>query len=144
MPHVPTWYSQIPYLISFRIHTFCRERSLACHISGAGGCYDIGGHVISPKLAYKRNPMSGDFPDAVPPEWAVEVISPNHLATVIRRKRQIYQQAGILLWEIYPQSQSIDAYAPGQPVKTVGIDGTLDGGDVLPGFTLTARDLFTD
>ncbi len=30
----------------------------------------------------------------------------------------------------------IEVYVPGQPVKLVGVDDTLDGGDVLPGFTL--------
>jgi hypothetical protein len=33
-------------------------------------------------------------------------------------------------------------YAPGQPVKTFGIDDTLDGGDVLPGFALAVREIF--
>jgi hypothetical protein len=33
-------------------------------------------------------------------------------------------------------------YAPGQPPRTVGIDGTLDAGSVLPGFTLAATALF--
>jgi hypothetical protein len=30
----------------------------------------------------------------------------------------------------------------GQPVKIVSIKGTLDGGDILPGFKLTVTDIF--
>jgi hypothetical protein len=35
---------------------------------------------------------------------------------------------------------------PGQIVKKVGLDGTLDGGAVLPvpGFTLAVKDIFPD
>lgn len=60
----------------------------------------------------------------------------------IRAKRQIYLQAKILYWELYPLSQTIDVYAPGQPPRTYGIDDTLDSGDVLPGFTLPVKKLF--
>jgi hypothetical protein len=33
-------------------------------------------------------------------------------------------------------------YAPGQPLRVVETDGSLDGGAVLPGFVLPLRDLF--
>lgn len=62
----------------------------------------------------------------------------------IRNKRQIYLQAGILYWEMYPLKQSIDVYAPGQPMRVFSINDTLDGGEVLPGFTLAVKDLFSE
>jgi hypothetical protein len=43
---------------------------------------------------------------------------------------------------MYPESQSIDVYPPGQPMYTVGIDGVLDGGDVLPGLQIAVKELF--
>jgi hypothetical protein len=46
------------------------------------------------------------------------------------------------LWEIYPEEQIVDVYAPGQPVQTYGVKQTLDVGDLLPGFSLAVRDLF--
>ncbi len=134
--------SRIPLQIVGAVYMFCHSRKLPCYMSGADGAYDVQGHVLVPDFAYKPTPMSDDYPDPVPPLWAVEVISPIDKAPDIRRKRQIYLQAGILLWEIYPQAQSIDVYAPGQPVRAFGIDDTLDGGDVLSGFTLPVRDLF--
>ena len=33
------------------------------------------------------------------------------------------------------QLKLVEVYMPGQPVKKIGMDGTLDGGDVLPGFS---------
>ncbi len=86
--------------------------------------------------------MSMEFADPEPPLWAVEVISPTDKATDIRKKRQIYQEAGILLWELYDNVQRVDVYAPGQPVRTFDMDDTLDGSDVLPGFRLAVKDLF--
>jgi hypothetical protein len=37
-----------------------------------------------------------------------------------------------------PQRQ----YARGKPVRLLEIDDIVDGGDVLPGFTLAARDIY--
>lgn len=55
-----------------------------------------------------------------------------------------YTRAGIVLWEMYPQSMSIDVYAPGQPMRTLRIGETLDSGDGLPGFTLPIGEIFAD
>jgi Uma2 family endonuclease len=137
-----TRYSEFGHIITVAVHLFCREHNLPCHTSGGDGAYRIQGHVVAPDFAYKRTPMSEDYPDPVAPEWVVEVISPTDKAADIRKKRLIYQQAGILLWEMYPQSRSIDVYAPGQPMRTVGIDEVLDGNDVLPNFKLPVRDFF--
>ena len=139
-----TWNSGVTYRLSHAVFNFCEERDLPCYISGGDGDYDVQGHVIAPDFAYKQAPLSKDYPDPEPPLWAVEVISPNDKAADIRNKRQIYQTAGILLWEMYPKSESIDVYEAGKPVRTVDIDGTLDIGDILPGFTLAVRDLFAE
>ncbi|MFN8451379.1 MAG: Uma2 family endonuclease [Anaerolineae bacterium] len=137
-----TWNSGVGHLLAVAVHLFCREHDLPCYTSGGDGDYDVQGHVVCPDFAYKPTPLSKDYPDPEPPLWVVEVISPTDKAVEIRNKRQIYLQAGILLWEMYPQKQSIDVYAPGQPMHTVAVDGTLDVGDVLPGFTLAVKELF--
>ncbi len=142
--HVPTAYSQTAHLLSFAVHEFCQLQDTPCHISGVLGAYNILGHVITPNFAYKPTSMSMEFADPEPPLWAVEVIAPTDKAVVIRHKRQIYREAGILLWEIYRPLQLVDVYAPGQPVRTLGIDDTLDGGEVLPGFRLAVKELFAE
>lgn len=88
--------------------------------------------------------MSEEFADPNPPLWVAEVISPTDRAEIIRHKRQIYRDAGILLWEIYKPLQRVDVYAPGQPVREFGIDDTLDGGNVLPEFRLAVKALFAE
>jgi Uma2 family endonuclease len=137
-----TQYSEFGHLIAVAVRLFCKERHLPCHTSGGDGAFRIQGHVVTPDFAYKRTPMSEDYPDPESPLWVVEIISPTDKAGDIREKRQIYRQAGILYWEIYPQSRSIDVYAPGQPMKTLGMSDTLNGSDVLPGFKLAVEELF--
>ncbi len=128
--------SQIGHRIVTVVYPFCEAHDLPCYTSGGDGAYNIGGQVVAPDFAYKRTPMSDDYPDPEPPLWAVEIISPTDKAVSIRTKRDIYVEAGILYWEIYPDLGRVDVYAPGQPLFTVSMDGALDGGDVLPGFQL--------
>lgn len=134
--------SEKGHIVATAVRIFCRDGHIPCYTSGGDGAYRIGEDVVAPDFAYKRTLMSDDYPDPVAPLWAVEIISPTDKATDIRDKREIYLRAGILLWEMYPQSKSIDVYAPGQPVQTRRINDMLDGGDVLPGFTLPVHDLF--
>lgn len=134
--------SALEHLLSFAVRLFCEQNALPCYISGGDGAFTVEGHVVAPDFAYKSTPMSDDYPDPIAPEWAIEIVSPNDRAPDIRDKRNIYVEAGILYGELYPEKRSIDVYAPDQPVRTIGIDGTLDGGDVLPGFALTLKDLF--
>ena len=137
-----TWLSQLPHIITGTTYVFCHERGLPWHVSGASGPYRIGENVLVPDFAYKSTPMSDEYPDPIPPLWVAEVISSTDKANEIRRKRNAYTEAGILVWEVYDATQSVDIYAPGQPLRTIGLGGTLDAGDVLPGFTMTAASLF--
>jgi len=134
--------SEYPHIIAFAVRLFCREHDIPCHTSGEAGAYDINGNVLVPDFAYKRTPTSDEYPDPDPPLWVVEVISPTDKGPDIRDKRQVYQDGGILLWEIYPKRQIIDVYAPGRGSQTFKIGDTLDGGDVLPGFRLKVSELF--
>ena len=137
-------HSFIHNLLVVAVHNYCRVQNVPCYTTSGDGTFVIMGHALSPDFTYRPTPLLDDYPDPEPPLWAVEIISPTEKAKDIRDKREIYRQAGILYWEIYPNSRSVDVYAPGQPVRTVGIDDTLDGGAVLPGFTLPLRDLFPE
>jgi Uma2 family endonuclease len=137
-------YSKIGLVIASSVYIYCQNHNLPSPISGADGAYEVNGHVIAPDFAYKDTPLSEEYPDPVAPLWAVEVISPTDKATDIRKKRQIYQDAGILLWEVYYKLQRVDIYAPGQPMRAFGIDDVLDGDEVLPGFTLAVKELFAE
>ena len=63
----------------------------------------------------------------------------------MRVKRQDYFTAGVeLYWEIDPTARIVAAYTSITDVATLTIADTLDGGSVLPGFTLLLQDLFAE
>jgi Uma2 family endonuclease len=134
--------SEFSVKLDRKVYPFCIQHNIPCHVSVGDGAYRIQGHIVAPDFAFKKTPMIDEYPDPVAPEWAVEVISPTDEPELIRAKREIYVEAGILYWEIYPLSRKVDVYAPGKPLRTVDVDGTLDGDKVLPGLDFPARDLF--
>lgn len=80
-----------------------------------------------------------------PPDLAIEVLSPGNTVKEMAIKLEEYAKAGVrLVWYVDPDRKEVDVYPKGNPrrKKTVGLDGVLDGGDVLPGFTLPVADIF--
>ncbi len=74
-----------------------------------------------------------------PPDLAVEVLSPGNTHREMEIKLEEYAKAGVkLVWYVDPERKEVDVYPKGNAKrkKTVGIGGKLDGGDMLPGFTL--------
>jgi Uma2 family endonuclease len=135
-------YSKLEAIIAAVVYNFCEEHNLPYNVSVGDGAYRIGNNTVAPDFAYRSADLIDEYPDPVQPQWAVEIISPTDLATDIRNKREIYLHASILYWEIYHPSRSVDVYAPGHPKKTYSMGDVLDGGDVLPGFTLAVAKLF--
>jgi Uma2 family endonuclease len=49
-----------------------------------------------------------------------------------------------MVFVVNPRWQTVDVHRPGQPPRHLTIDDTLDGEDVVPGWTLAVRDLFDE
>ncbi len=126
---------------------FVDENKLG-YVTGEQGGYMVSGERYAPDVAYisfARQPelaLSGYNPN--PPDFAVEVDFPSTLASArkLRSKIAAYMAAGTLLWVVYPENKDVEVYTPGQPMKRVGLNGVLDGGAVLPGFTLPVKVIF--
>jgi Uma2 family endonuclease len=79
------------------------------------------------------------------PDLAVEVLSRSNTPGEMAVKRQDYFSAGVeLVWEIDPDTRIIAVYTSATDVTTLAETDTLDGGSVLPGFTLPLRNLFAE
>jgi len=78
------------------------------------------------------------------PDLAVEVKSPSNTPEELRQKAAYSLQNGVrMVWLVFPDLQAVFVYTPDNPAgKKLGIDDTLDGGDVLPGFMLALKDIF--
>ncbi len=77
------------------------------------------------------------------PELVVEIVSPSDSPREVNDKTQMWLAHGVLMaLEVYPAERAVMVHRPGRPAVTLTGDDTLDGGDVLPGFTLPLRDIF--
>jgi len=78
------------------------------------------------------------------PDLAIEVVSENQYAPGMAAKAKTYLSFGTrLVWVIWPRYERVDVWHPGDETPTaLGVDDTLDGEDVVPGFTYPIADLF--
>jgi len=77
------------------------------------------------------------------PDLAVEMVSPNDKAEEIHSKVQKYLQYGTrMVWVAYPETRTVVVHTP-SGAQTLHEDETLDGGEVLPGFKLLIREIFS-
>ncbi len=78
-----------------------------------------------------------------PPTLAAEVVSFQDLANDVYERVQDYLDAGTQqVWLVWPRQRSISVYRPDADTRELGPDAVLDGGDVLPGFSVSVGDLF--
>ena len=79
----------------------------------------------------------------VVPDLVVEVVAPNDRPIPLFDKAQMWLRFGAhLVWIVNPETRTIVAWPQSGSTRTYTEDDTLDGGDVLPGFTCAVRDIF--
>ena len=77
------------------------------------------------------------------PDLVVEIVSPSDTRREVEAKALMWLSYGVtLVWVANPETRTIDVRPSGAPVFTLTEDGVLDGGTVLPGFTLPVREVF--
>ena len=80
----------------------------------------------------------------VAPDLAVEVISRSNTPQEMERKLAEYFSAGTrLVWYLYPTSREVRVYTAPDQAVTLSETQTLAGGEVLPGFSLPLRSVFS-
>lgn len=78
------------------------------------------------------------------PDLAVEVLSPSNTVDEIDEKIALYFAAGArLVWVANPKRRTFSVYRSSRDVQILTDADTLNGGDVLPGFTYDLAKLFT-
>jgi Uma2 family endonuclease len=87
--------------------------------------------------------VRGFIPGA--PDLAVEVRSPDNTLAELSVKANEYLEAGArMVWIVDPPTRTVQVMRPGRPAVTLSLDDVLDGGDVLPGFSLPVSRLFAE
>lgn len=96
----------------------------------------------SPDVAFiraERLPAEG-FPPRqpvrIPPDLAVEVLSPSETRRILEDKLDDYREAGTpLIWVLDPDARTVEVRPAGGPAYTLGEGDTLTGAPVLPDFS---------
>ena len=132
---------------------------LGTHVrdNGLGETFSAGtGFVLS------RNPDTVRAPDAsfvskdrlpagelpggyidLAPDLAVEVVSPNDREEEVLSKAEAWLQAGTrLVWVIDPSTRSARVHRAAGEFHHLSEDDSLDGGEVVPGFSCNLKDLW--
>jgi Uma2 family endonuclease len=110
--------------------------------------FQIGPNERIPDLAFvsaARLPAEGE-PETkwpMPPDLAVEVISPNDFYEKVHAKALEYLAAGVKqVWLVSPENQTITVYRSAVDIMAFPPEGELVSEDLLPGFRCSLRDIF--
>lgn len=139
--------------LGIRIGVYVEDHDLGV-VTGADGVYDFESRGqmntgLIPDVGFyygRRRPLVN--PDkAMPfaPDLAVEVVSPSQGRREFAAKARRYLAGGTaLVWVIWPKTRTVDVWRVGdrQPSTTLGLGDSLDGEDVIPGFTYPLSALF--
>lgn len=104
--------------------------------------------VRAPDISFvsRNRPAGGRAPRGFvegPPDLAIEIRSPDNTSKELAAKTADYLAAGArLVWIVEPRSRQVQVHRPNQPAVTLSVGDTLDGGDVVSGFTLRISELF--
>jgi Uma2 family endonuclease len=121
-------------------------------VTGSDGMMQLfAGLVRIPDVAFISwaNVPGGRVPDhPVPllaPDLAVEVLSRTNTPGEMRLKRSEYFAAGTgLVWIVDPDRRVVSAYTSPDESHEYAEDEQLDGGQVLPGLSISLRELFSE
>ena len=99
-------------------------------------------------VGWERLPGGRVPDDPVPemaPDLAAEILSKGNTEAEMQRKLRDYFTAGVrLVWYIDPRTRTATVYTAPDQSTQIGAEGTLSGGEVLPGFELPLADLFAE
>jgi Uma2 family endonuclease len=140
--------SKIAARIIYLISRYLEDNDIEGHVTGEAGGFKVGGDRYAPDVAYlsadKQEEVEKKGYNSIPPDLAVEVETNTTNATErrLRRKTFTYLNNGVVVWVIYPETQEVEVYTPDGVIQRLGIEDTLEGGTVLPGFTIQVKEIF--
>jgi Uma2 family endonuclease len=141
--------SRLAIILAFFIELYLEKTHLGGVVGEGAYLRVLLGQIRAPDLAFfswKRLPK-GEFPrdpiGPIAPDLAVEIISKSNTKAEMDRKLREYFEAGVkLVWYVYPESRTVHVFTSLRKSVVLTEADTLDGGKVLPDFTLPIRTWF--
>ena len=137
--------------IAALLRNWVKPRKLGAVLGEAGMLRLAPGLIRIPDVAFlsKDKFPGGQFPRdsawSLAPDLAIEVLSKGNTDKEMTEKLHDYFAAGTrLVWHVDPQKRQVQVLTSPQTSRIVTQDQMLDGGDVLPGFELSLKDLFAE
>jgi Uma2 family endonuclease len=120
------------------------------YVTGPDGGYKLAtGRVRRPDVGFisaSRNIKLRGVEFSGAPDLAVEVVSPDE--DVFKKAKEYLHSGAKMVWAVYTDEKMVyvcrlddDGSLRWQPFD---LNSTLDGGEVLPGFTLAVREIFPE
>lgn len=140
--------SEIAVEIAFLLITYLRQNPFG-RVTGEQGGYNLTPTTtVAPDVAFISKERQTEFPatgfNPIAPDLAVEVMSPSDAYPDVLRKVSLYLQHGTrLVWVVNEAESAVIVHTP-LGFKVYQLTDTLDGGDVLPGFSLPVKNIFVE
>ena len=136
--------------LAAELRNFTRSRRLGWVVGSDSGVWlerdpDT---VREPDLAFTsadKIPLDADISGyaEVEPDLVVEVASPGDSQRSVHDKALMWLSYGVrLVWVVQPATRTVDVYEAGGGISTLGAGDSLEGMDVLPGFSCAVGGLF--
>ena len=108
--------------------------------------FQVGERVMKPDVAFVSTAcleVDEDKGFPIPPDLAIEVVSPTDVHSRVVRKAFDYLNAGTrLVWVLDPVSKTVTVYRSESDIEILMHEATLTGEDVVPGFACPVGQLF--
>jgi Uma2 family endonuclease len=139
--------SRFGVLLATSLARFLEEHDLGTIVGADGMVRLFPGLVRIPDVAFiswarfpRKRRKQGEIP-TIAPDLVVEVLSKGNTPREMKRKLDEYFRAGVrLVWFVDPRRRTVRVYTAFDQSVVLDEDQHLDGGDVLPGFSLSIRD----
>ncbi len=137
-------HAKISTRITHYLFTYVSENQLGDVYVEAG--FKVGERGMKPDVAFistARLPEDESKGSPIPPDFAVEVVSPTDVQWRITEKVQAYLEAGTqMVWVVESVMKTVTVYRSATDIKVFTTNDTLTGEDVVPGFACQVTQFF--
>ncbi|MFO0802114.1 MAG: Uma2 family endonuclease [Gemmataceae bacterium] len=133
-------------LVAFFLNSYVLPRRLGFVIQPDALFRMLPGNLREPDVSFTQKSR---LPNPLPqvggwcPDLCVEVLSPDNTAAEMKQKRIEYFRSGCgMVWEFDVEARTVTVYSEAELGTVRTVAEMLDGGSVLPGFTLPLTEFF--